>query len=160
MDKRLMGTICEIEGELTKKQEQKLETIMKILNSFECFNEETQDFYAEWLTLNEIKERTDLSKGIISRYMRELFKKGVVEGKVEIKNKKFVMVFTLTGKNYEMKGKVKDEDKIYFPKNRNEKYIIYERGVLRKRKRKKLGKTRRVIGRYKINLEKSPKSQQ
>ena len=153
-----MGTICEIEGELTKKQEQKLETMMKILNSFECFNEKTRDFYPRWLTLTEIKEKTGLSKGIISKYMRELFEKGVVEGKVEVRNGKFVMVFTLTGKNYKMKGEVKDLDIIYVPKNEPPKYVIYEIGVLTKSKLGK-GKSRRVIGRYKINLGKPPKSQ-
>ena len=155
MNKRLMGTICEIEGELTKRQWQKLETIMKILNCFE----KTRDSYPKWLTLTEIKEKTGLSKGIISKYMRELFEKGVVEGKVEVRNKKFVMVFTLTGKNYKMKGEVKDSDTIYVPKDlRNKGYVIYEIGVLTKSKLGK-GKSRRVIGRYKINLGKPPKSQ-
>ena len=90
--------------------------------------------------------------------MRELFEKGVVEGKVEVRNGKFVMVFTLTGKSYEMKGEVKDSDRIYVPKNEPPKYVIYEIGVLTKSKLGK-GKTRRVIGRYKINLGKPPKSQ-
>ena len=48
--------------------------------------------------------------------MRELFEKGVVEGKVEIKNKKFVMVFNLTGKCYEMKGKLKTQTVFVFQK--------------------------------------------
>ena len=68
-----------IEGELTRKQKQRLETIYDILRAF--YNERNEKTPRTW---NDLTRITRLSSGTLSKYLKELVRQGVVRGIIGI----------------------------------------------------------------------------
>lgn len=104
----------------------------------------------------EIKQLTGLSKGILSKHIRELVKQGVIKGEVRVANNKLTMFFTATGKPYVTEGKIEDIDADVIYVDPDYPSIIYERASMKKLKG---GKRKRFVrGRRQINLEHQPRA--
>jgi DNA-binding transcriptional ArsR family regulator len=88
-------------GELTKKQEQRLETMKKIAAAF--FNEKHEKVPRTW---SELQDLTELSKGTLSKYTRELSRQGVIKTERRINNRsRFQTFYELTNATFQIKGK-------------------------------------------------------
>ena len=103
-----MRFLYEVTGKLTKKQEQKLETIAQIISGFYDRFENKQE-----LTIKELKQETGLSSGVLSKHLQELVEKDIVKGTVKVHNNRLTMVFEHDDQTeYKIKGlcveKVKD----------------------------------------------------
>jgi hypothetical protein len=124
-------------GYLTKKQEKTLEEIEKICYLF--YDEHKSGQYGlTQRTWGELLSLSYVSKGFLSKHLRELISQGVVEkhAKVEF-NGKVDIFYTYTEKSFEIHGKapepsVLDGARVYYDKN---KIAAVQWGLFKKRKR-------------------------
>lgn len=90
------------EGELTKKQRQKEDTIRCIMTALNNHVD---------MTWTELIEASQLSKSILHKHLIEMIKQGVVKGTVKVKkdkndkNDRLKTVYEYTGKAFKITGK-------------------------------------------------------
>jgi DNA-binding Lrp family transcriptional regulator len=93
-------------------------------------------------TWNEIKERSGLSKGAMSKYLPTLFEEGYIKGEVRVVNHRLVNFYLLAhpevGTTYEITEKdPTGEDRIYLSKDpKNRKIPQFAQCGVRRRSRK------------------------
>ena len=121
-----------VEGKLTKKQKQSLESIEDIMRSF--YNNKNKKTQRTW---NDLKRVTMLSSGALSKHLKELVRQGVVKGIVRVHENRLTIFFEYTEKVFRIKGKILPEEipgnvcRIWF----NDKGIAdYEWGYMKKAK--------------------------
>jgi DNA-binding MarR family transcriptional regulator len=124
-------------GYLTKKQEKTLEEIEKMCHLF--YEEDKSGRYGlTQRTWGELLSLSHVSKGFLSKHLRELISQGVVEKKVNMEPDGKVNIFyTYTEKSFEIHGKAPDPSvldgaRVYYDKN---KIAEVEWGLFKKRKR-------------------------
>lgn len=141
-----MAFLFKHSGTLTKKQLQKIKTMGTIVESL--YDEQANCI---WRTVLEITRATGLSRGVLSRHIRELVKQGVIKGEVRVAGDRLTMFFAATGKPYVTEGKIEDIDADVIYTNPDYPSIIYERATMKKLKG---GKRKRFVrGRRRIDLE-------
>jgi len=90
-----------VEGGLSKKQHQALETKDVIIRAFyDTQNERTPR------TWNALLEITGLSRGALSKHLKELVRQGVVEGYVKVYHDRLTTFYEYTEKFFRLKGKI------------------------------------------------------
>ena len=105
-------------GELTKKQEQTIEKIRRICFSFYDKSKKAH-VPRKW---NELVSIPNLSRGFLSKYLRELISQGVVNVERKLDNEgRLATYYTYTGLSYQIEGKkpeppVLDAARIYYNK--------------------------------------------
>jgi hypothetical protein len=86
-------------GKPTKKQEQKTETIKKIIMAFYI------DDKKEHRTWAQLKTLTKLSNGALSKYIRELVEKDLVKCERKVINGRLQTLYEYRQKGFEIVGK-------------------------------------------------------
>lgn len=118
----------EIKGELTKKQEQALATMKKIMEACD----------EKLMNMKELKRATKLSASALSKHLRELIRQGVIKGNVVVnKANRMENVFTYNPSAIlKMKGKKPQPAEEVFryalPKDREERRLFVQHGYIRR----------------------------
>jgi hypothetical protein len=123
-----------IQGELTGKDKQRLETIDDILRAF--YNGKHEKIPRKW---NDLLAITGLSNAVLSKHLRELIRQGVVKGEVKAPENTMEIFYEYTGKSYVVKGrtpKLKEVTRIHFDKKGKDGIVKIEQGFLKKGKGK------------------------
>jgi len=91
------------EGELTKKQEQMIETVRRICLAFSDKSKKE----VVWRTWDEIVAYSGLSNGGVSKYLSKLISEGIIKMDRQKDEKgKFHNYYTYTGKSFFVEGKI------------------------------------------------------
>lgn len=105
-------------GELTKKQEETVEKVRRICFSF--YDKSKKGHVPrQW---NELVSIPNVSRGFLSKYLRELISQGVVNVERKLDEKgRLATFYTYTGESYQIEGKkpeppVLDAARIYYDK--------------------------------------------
>jgi hypothetical protein len=89
-------------GELTKKQEQTLENVKKMCRSF-YDKTKKMNVPRKW---NELVSCADVSRGFLSKHLRELVKQGIIEVETKLDSEgRLTTFYSYTGKSYHIEGK-------------------------------------------------------
>lgn len=118
--------IWTVEGKLTKKQEQALNTMEIIAKAF--YDEQYNKRRRTW---RELKRMTGLSDGAISKHLKELIRQGVVKRVFAVTH------YEYTGESVDIKGKKRQkmvEGARFYKNMRDSKDIQYQEGHFTKPK--------------------------
>lgn len=94
-----------VEGKLTRKQQQALETTENVIRAF--YDTENKKISRTW---NDLLEITGLSKGALSKHLKELVRQDVVKGVVKTHKNRLTIFYVYTKKVFRIKGKTLPEE--------------------------------------------------
>ena len=121
----MAAILIQTEGKLTKKQEKSMEIVRKII--LVLIKEEPLDW-------KRLLEKKVCSKGALDKWLKELIRQNVVEGKIRVVNNRFIPFFTYTRKFFFMKGKeetsVREACRVWFSEKKG--IVGYQWGYLKK----------------------------